>query len=119
MSFSGGMDSTGLLVHLLSNNYKIDCVSFNYGQKHAIEIDRASANISYLKEKGYEVNHLIVDLSSAMSIFNSALISENLEIPEGHYEEEQMKATVVPNRNAIFSSIINCLFFSIKIAASI
>ena len=41
-----------------------------------------------------------------MSIFNSALISENLEIPEGHYEEEQMKATVVPNRNAIFSSII-------------
>ena len=106
MSFSGGMDSTGLLVHLLSNNYKIDCVSFNYGQKHAIEIDRASANISYLKEKGYEVNHRIVDLSSAMSIFNSALISENLEIPEGHYEEEQMKATVVPNRNAIFSSII-------------
>tara|TARA_B110000003_G_scaffold128992_1_gene131033 strand:- start:3786 stop:4934 length:1149 start_codon:yes stop_codon:yes gene_type:complete len=106
MSFSGGMDSTGLLVHLLSKNYKIDCVSFNYGQKHAIEIDRASANISYLKEKGYEVNHRIVDLSSAMSIFNSALISENLEIPEGHYEEEQMKATVVPNRNAIFSSII-------------
>lgn len=106
MSFSGGMDSTGLLVHLLSNNYKIDCISFNYGQKHAIEIERASANISYLKEKGYEVNHRIVDLSSAMSIFNSALISENLEIPEGHYEEEQMKATVVPNRNAIFSSII-------------
>ena len=106
MSFSGGMDSTGLLVHLLSNDYKIDCISFNYGQKHVIEIDRASANISYLKGKGYDVNHRIVDLTSAMSIFNSALISDNLEIPEGHYEEEQMKATVVPNRNAIFSSIV-------------
>ena len=106
MSFSGGMDSTGLLVHLLSNDYKIDCISFNYGQKHVIEIDRASANISYLKGKGYDVNHHIVDLTSAMSIFNSALISDNLEIPEGHYEEEQMKATVVPNRNAIFSSIV-------------
>ena len=41
-----------------------------------------------------------------MSIFHSALTTEELVIPEGHYEEEQMKATVVPNRNAIFSSII-------------
>ena len=94
MSFSGGMDSTGLLVHLLSNDYKIDCITFNYGQKHAIEIDRAAENISYLKENGYEVNHRVVDLTSAMSIFNSALIIDDLKIPEGHYEEEQMLKAV-------------------------
>ena len=41
-----------------------------------------------------------------MSAFDSALTTEGYEIPQGHYEEEQMKQTVVPNRNAIFSSIL-------------
>ena len=41
-----------------------------------------------------------------MGIFNSALTNKDIKVPEGHYEEEQMKATVVPNRNAIFSSIL-------------
>ena len=106
MSLSGGMDSTCLMIRLLSENYDIDCVSFNYGQKHLVEIEKASENISYLNKKGFDINHQIIDLSSAMSIFSSALTSKEIEVPEGHYEEEQMKATVVPNRNAIFSSII-------------
>ena len=106
MALSGGMDSTSLLIHLLANNYDVDCISFRYGQKHVIEIEKAEKNIHYLSEKGFKVNHIIVDLSSVMSIFHSALTTEELVIPEGHYEEEQMKATVVPNRNAIFSSII-------------
>lgn len=106
MALSGGMDSTSLLIHLLANNYDVDCISFRYGQKHVIEIEKADKNIHYLSEKGFKVNHIIVDLSSVMSIFHSALTTEELVIPEGHYEEEQMKATVVPNRNAIFSSII-------------
>ena len=41
-----------------------------------------------------------------MGLFHSALTSDDIEVPEGHYEEEQMKATVVPNRNAIFASIL-------------
>ena len=49
---------------------------------------------------------MVVDLQSAMSIFHSALTTEDSEIPEGHYDEEQMKQTVVPNRNAIFASIL-------------
>ena len=106
MALSGGMDSTSLLIHLLNQEYFVDCVSFKYGQKHIIEIEKASENIIYLKNKGFTVNHEIVDLTSAMSIFHSALTTDEMEIPEGHYEEEQMKATVVPNRNAIFSSII-------------
>ena len=38
MSFSGGMDSTSVLIRLINEGYKIDCVSFNYGQKHIIEL---------------------------------------------------------------------------------
>mgnify|MGYP001995818991 CR=1 FL=1 len=106
MAFSGGMDSTGLLLHLLSRGYSVNCISFDYGQKHVIEIERAKANIDYLAGMGITVEHEVVDLRSAMGIFHSALTTSGYEIPEGHYEEEQMKDTVVPNRNAIFTSVL-------------
>jgi len=106
MALSGGMDSTGLLLHLLAKGNEVSCLSFEYGQKHNIELARAKANIKYLSEMGYDVKHQISDLSSAMGIFHSALTSTEQDIPEGHYEEEQMKQTVVPNRNAIFASIL-------------
>jgi 7-cyano-7-deazaguanine synthase len=106
MALSGGMDSTGLLIRLLAEGYKVSCISYEYGQKHNVELERACANIEYLAENGIEVEHRIADLSSAMGLFHSALTSEDIKIPEGHYEEEQMKSTVVPNRNAIFSSIV-------------
>ena len=106
MALSGGMDSTALLCRLLADGYIVSCISYDYGQKHVIEIDRAKANIEYLAENNLTVEHRIVDLSGVMGIFNSALTKKDIEVPEGHYEEEQMKATVVPNRNAIFSSIL-------------
>ena len=106
MSLSGGMDSTSVLIRLINEGYKIDCLSFNYGQKHVIEIEKAIENIAYLSRKGYQVKHQIIDMTSAMSIFHSSLTNEEIIVPEGHYEETQMKSTVVPNRNAIFSSII-------------
>ena len=106
MSLSGGMDSTSVLIRLINEGYQIDCLSFNYGQKHVVEIEKAIENIGYLGEKGYQIKHQIIDLTSAMSIFHSSLTNEEIIIPEGHYEEAQMKSTVVPNRNAIFSSII-------------
>ena len=106
MSLSGGMDSTSVLIRLINEGYKIDCLSFNYGQKHVIEIEKAIENIAYLSREGYQVKHQIIDLTSAMSIFHSSLTNEEIIVPEGHYEETQMKSTVVPNRNAIFSSII-------------
>ncbi len=106
MALSGGMDSTGLLLRLLADGYKVSCISYEYGQKHRIELERAKANIEYLEGEGHQVEHKIADLSSAMSLFHSALTSEDIEVPEGYYEEEQMKVTVVPNRNAIFASIL-------------
>ena len=106
MALSGGMDSTGLLLRLLADGYKVSCISYEYGQKHRIELERAKANIQYLEGEGHQVEHKIADLSSAMSLFHSALTSDDIEVPEGYYEEEQMKVTVVPNRNAIFASIL-------------
>lgn len=106
MALSGGMDSTCLLMHYLSQDYKAICISYNYGQKHAIEIERAKSTINLCKEKGMRVSHHVVDLSPAMSLFDSALTSSEQEVPTGHYEEMQMKQTVVPNRNAIFASIL-------------
>ena len=106
MALSGGMDSTSLLLHMLARGSEVTCISYDYGQKHVIELDRASANIDYLSSKGYVIEHFVVDLSSAMSLFESSLTDSKRLIPEGHYEEEQMKQTVVPNRNAIFSSIL-------------
>ena len=106
MALSGGMDSTGLLLRLLADGYKVSCISYEYGQKHRIELERAKTNIEYLEGEGHQVEHKIADLSSAMSLFHSALTSEDIEVPEGYYEEEQMKVTVVPNRNAIFASIL-------------
>ena len=106
MTLSGGMDSTGLLMRLLADGFQVSCLSYNYGQKHSIELECAQANIAYLAANGIDVEHRIADLSSAMGIFHSALTTDGFEVPEGHYEEEQMKQTVVPNRNAIFASIL-------------
>ncbi len=119
MAFSGGMDSTGLLMRLLADGFKVSCISYNYGQKHIIEIDRAINNIKYLISNDIEVEHEIVDLSSAMNLFHSALITDGEEIPKGYYEENQMKSTVVPNRNAIFSSILYGYALSISLREGI
>ncbi len=106
MALSGGMDSTALLLRMLARGYSVTCISFNYGQRHIVELERAQKNISYLASNGYTVEHIVVNLSSAMSSFTSTLTDSSTEVPEGHYEEEQMKQTVVPNRNAIFTSIL-------------
>ena len=106
ISFSGGMDSTSLLLHLINNDYTVYALSFNYGQKHSIEIEKAKKNIKYLKSKKILVYHKIINISDCMDILSSSLTTDSIKIPYGHYEEESMKSTFVPNRNAIFSSIL-------------
>ena len=114
MALSGGMDSTSLLLNLLTRGYTVTCISYRYGQKHSIEIVRAKENIARFQSAGLPVSHSVVDLTSSMSVFHSALTSSEIEVPEGHYEEEQMKQTVVPNRNAIFASILYGLALSVS-----
>ena len=114
MALSGGMDSTSLLLRLLREGYTVTSISYLYGQKHSIEVVRATENIRHLQSNGLKVEHKIIDLSSAMNSFHSALTDDDFDIPEGHYEEDQMKQTVVPNRNAIFSSILYGMGLSIS-----
>lgn len=109
ISVSGGMDSTGLLLNLLANKYKVYAISFYYGQKHKIQLLNIQRNIVKLNRKlpgELQIQWKKLDLSDVMQNFNSALTDSNIKIPEGHYQEQNMRITVVPNRNAIFSSII-------------
>ena len=100
------MDSTSLLLNLINNDYTVYALSFNYGQKHSIEIEKAKSNIKYLKSKKISVNHKIINISDCVDILSSSLTTDSMKIPYGHYEEESMKSTFVPNRNSIFSSIL-------------
>ena len=88
------------------------CISYRYGQKHSIEVSKATENIERLQKRGLPVEQKIIDLTSAMSSFHSALTNQNFEIPEGHYEEEH--EIDLFTRNAIFSSILwngtKCIF---------
>ena len=106
LSISGGMDSTCLLINLLARGYTVNAFSFNYGQKHVLELERLDDNLKYLSDKGYKIKHKRIDLKSAFSTLKSSLLDPDIDTPLGHYENDNMKATVVPNRNAIFSSII-------------
>ena len=106
LALSGGMDSTCLLIHYLARGYRATCISYIYGQKHSIEVEKAKVTVQLCQSNGHDIRHHIVDLSPAMKLFDSALTSDEQEIPTGHYEEDQMKMTVVPNRNAIFASIL-------------
>jgi 7-cyano-7-deazaguanine synthase len=112
MALSGGMDSTSLLLRLLREGTNVTAVSFNYGQKHIVELERATSLVAYLRENGHHVDHHLADLQSALALFRSDLLLTGGEVPQGHYEEDNMKATVVPNRNAIFSSILYGLALS-------
>ena len=126
LSLSGGMDSSTLLLHLLKNNYEVTALSFDYGQKHKVELDRAESLVEYLNSnfteayhsnwklgKYYQVNHQIIKLDGLMDLLKSNLVEGGDEVPEGHYEQDNMKDTVVPNRNKMFSSIIQAVALSI------
>jgi 7-cyano-7-deazaguanine synthase len=113
LSLSGGMDSSTLLLHLLSTGYQVTALSFDYGQKHSIELERAKQLIEYLKQNGQSVKHQIITLGGLSELLHSSLVTGGSDVPEGHYEQDNMKATVVPNRNKIFSSIIQAVALSI------
>jgi 7-cyano-7-deazaguanine synthase len=102
---SGGMDSTALLMRLLAEGRKVYGISFDYGQKHRVELDRLKLNLTYLKQNDIQLDWQLMDLSGLGKLLHSALTDSNWTVPTGHYEHENMKQTVVPNRNAIFASI--------------
>jgi 7-cyano-7-deazaguanine synthase len=122
LSLSGGMDSSTLLLHLLANDYDVTALSFDYGQKHRVELERAQSLVAYVNEKNCgcggkpiygNIKHQIIKLDGLSQLLNSALVEGGWDVPEGHYEQDNMKDTVVPNRNKIFSSLIQAVALSI------
>jgi 7-cyano-7-deazaguanine synthase len=125
LSLSGGMDSSSLLLHLLANGYEVTALGFDYGQKHKVELERATSLVQYINsycvvdeesktvEYPYFVKHQIIKLDGLSQLLNSALVTGGDDVPEGHYEQDNMKETVVPNRNKIFSSLIQAVALSI------
>ena len=122
LSLSGGMDSSSLLLHLLANGYEVIALGFDYGQKHKVELERATDLVKYIND-GYDseaenipyqkVNFQIIKLDGLSKLLNSALVTGGNDVPEGHYEQDNMKETVVPNRNKIFSSLIQAVALSV------
>ncbi len=113
ISLSGGMDSSTLLLRAIKEYDTVTALSFNYGQKHVVELERAQSLINYLNTKGYDVKYRQIKLDGLVDLLNSALVEGGDEVPEGHYEQDNMKATVVPNRNKIFSSITQAVALSV------
>lgn len=106
LSLSGGLDSTCLLMYLLAHDYEVKAYSFQYGQKHQVELEKVKRNIEFLQGKRFKLSHQIIDLRDCFSDSNSSLHVGGEPIPEGHYASENMKSTVIENRNVIFSAII-------------
>ena len=130
ISLSGGMDSSTLLLRCLKEYKNVTAISFDYGQKHRVELERAQSLVKYINENptrifhhdrapgGFEeiyplVQYQVIKLDGLSQLLNSALVTGGAEVPEGHYAEENMKATVVPNRNKIFASIVQAVALSI------
>ena len=130
VSLSGGMDSSTLLLRCLKEYDTVTAISFDYGQKHRVELERAQSLVDYLNSNKYTVlakndlgttirynfppvNYRVIKLDGLVDLLDSALVDGGDEVPEGHYAEDNMKATVVPNRNKIFASITQAVALSI------
>ena len=107
---SGGLDSVTMAYELVHRNYEVILISYNYGQRHKKEITYAKKCAENLGAQ-----HHIVDLQALSNLLGgSSLTSEEISVPDGHYAEESMRITVVPNRNAIMINIATALAVSMK-----
>jgi 7-cyano-7-deazaguanine synthase len=130
VSLSGGMDSSTLLLRCLKEYDTVTAISFDYGQKHKVELERAQSLVDYINNNVFrvtqeasvlgginelysKVNYRQIQLNGLVDLLDSALVTGGDDVPEGHYAEDNMKATVVPNRNKIFASITQAVALSV------
>ena len=98
--YSGGMDSTTLLYQLIAEGKEVKAISFNYGQRHSRELEMAKKTCEKLG-----IEHKIIDINFMRDIASNSSLTGDIATPHGHYAAENMKLTVVPNRNMIMYSI--------------
>jgi 7-cyano-7-deazaguanine synthase len=98
---SGGMDSVAAFYDAVSRHEVVAAISFDYGAKHNHkEIPFAAYHCTK-----FSVEHRVISLDFVGELFKSDLLKSGGAIPDGHYEEQTMKSTVVPFRNGIMLSI--------------
>lgn len=97
---SGGLDSVSLAHKVAAEDTLRGLLSFDYGQRHAKEVEYAAACARRLG-----VPHKVVDIRGVGAALTGSALTDDLDVPDGHYAEETMKLTIVPNRNAIMLAI--------------
>ena len=110
--YSGGMDSFTILHRLLREGREVYALSFNYGQRHSKELQFARRVCAELN-----VPHKEVDITAINQLLLGSSLTDDIDVPEGHYAAENMKSTVVPNRNMIMLSLAIGYAVSIKAGA--
>jgi len=98
--YSGGMDSFTVLNRAIKDGKQVYALSFDYGQRHVKELTCASTVCRNLN-----ISHKVVDISAINQLLAGSSLTDDIDIPEGHYEAESMKSTVVPNRNMVLLSM--------------
>ena len=97
---SGGLDSVSL-AHMVADEHELTrLVSFDYGQRHRKELDFAARAAARLG-----VPHTVIDMRGVGAALTGSALTDDVDVPDGHYAEDSMKITVVPNRNAIMLTI--------------
>jgi 7-cyano-7-deazaguanine synthase len=115
VSLSGGMDSSTLLLRCLKEFDTVTAISFDYGQKHRVELERAQSLVDYLNTReDIYINYRVIKLDGLVDLLNSTLVEGGADVPEGHYAEENQRQTVVPNRNKMFASIVQAIALSVS-----
>jgi len=108
--YSGGLDSTVLLAKLLGEKREVKALSINYGQRHIRELQAAKAICAKLG-----VEHRVADLSALTPLLaGSSQTDKTVPVPHGHYAAENMKLTVVPNRNMLMLAVAGAWAISLK-----
>jgi len=98
--YSGGMDSFTVLNRAIKDGKEVFALSFDYGQRHVKELECASSVCDSLN-----IKHKVIDISAINELLAGSSLTDDIDIPEGHYEAESMKSTIVPNRNMILLSL--------------
>lgn len=107
ISLSGGMDSSSLLAESIGHYDKIFTFAFDYGQRHRIELEKAVELVEFVKSRGWDIQHQIINVRDVFDMSQSALgTSQAQDVPKEEYNAENLSATVVENRNVIFSACI-------------
>jgi 7-cyano-7-deazaguanine synthase len=109
--YSGGMDSFTVLHKAVQAGHDVYALSFNYGQRHVKELQCAA---KVCQELG--IKHKIVDISAINQLLAGSSLTDDIDIPEGHYAADNMKSTVVPNRNMILLSL--AVGYAVSLGAS-